>query len=206
MQIDFDLFLTATTTTTIVYQRTPIFQRVTQLNDPTIAICNATAGGTSLNVNVGTGVCCYPVGQGSAASIDFENTTYMNYGTVGLFGTPSVSAGIGTGLHTTPQAGPTIIQSIQFQTGNETASRDPLTVTLEGSNHTGTSLYSGPSWTLLYAGVTGLLPLNNSRLTWGELQNFSNTIPFTSYRIIVTSKRDADVGTEYAEMHLYGVF
>lgn len=205
MQIDFDLFLKATTTA-IVNQRTPIFQRITQLNDPTTAICNATAGSMGYNVIVGTGVCSCPVGQGSGASIDFENTTYLNYGTVGLSGTPSVSAGVGTGLFTTPQVGPTIIQSIQFQTGNESDSRDPLTITIEGSNRTGTPLYVGSSWTLLYTGVTGLLPLNNSRLTWGELQNFSNTIPFISYRIIVTSQRDADVGTEYAEMHLYGVF
>lgn len=181
------------------------FQRITTLNDSTTAIWNTVAGGKSFNSVADTGVGNYAAGQGSSASVDFANTTYLNYGNVGLSGTPNIIAGVGTGLHVTPQVGPCIVQAILFQAGNDSIDRDPLTMTLEGLNSTGTQLYIDSSWTLLYRGPTGLLPLTRSRLGWGELQNFSNTIPFTSYRMIITSQRGPDIGTEYAEMHLYGI-
>lgn len=148
----------------------------------------------------------YATGHGSAQCVDFADTTYSNYGNVGLNSSAMTStARIGTGVHTTPQIGPSVVQSIQFQTGNSSTNRDPLSIALEGSNATGTNLYSGLFWTLLYTDSTGLALLTAARLAWGELQNFTNTQPFTSYRMIVTRQRGADYCTEFAKMHLYGI-
>lgn len=194
-------FLCRTTTA-----RVPSYQIITRLNDPTLAICDAAAGNTSFNAIPGNGTCNYPIDHGPEDCVDFANTTYLNYGNVGYNSSGMTNtAGVGTGVITTPQAGASIVQSIQFQTGNDSANRDPTDITLEGSNATGTNLNLGQYWTLLYTGLTGLTPLSGMRLAWGDLQNFSNTQPFTSYRIIVTSQRGADYCTEYAEVHLYGI-
>jgi hypothetical protein len=130
----------------------------------------------------------------------------LNYGNAGYNSSGMTNtAGVGTGVYTTPQIGASIVQSIRFQTGNDSANRDPLNITLEGSNATGTNLNLGSYWTLLYTGPTGLTPLSVTRLAWGDPQNFSNTRSFTSYRMIVTAQRDADYCVEFAEMHLYGI-
>jgi hypothetical protein len=182
------------------------FQIITQLNDPIEAIYDAVAGNSSYNSVPGNGVGDYAPGQGPTACIDFANTTYLNYGNVGYnVSGMTNTAGVGTGVYTTPQVGASIVQAIQFQAGNDSADRDPLSITLEGSNATGTNLYFGQDWTLLYAGATGLAPFSVTRLAWGELQNFTNTESFTSYRMIVTSQRGVDYCTEFAEMHLYGI-
>ena len=184
----------------------PTYQLITRVNDPITAIWNTNAGNMSQNSVAGTAVGNYASGHGPDECIDFADTTYINYGNVGLnVSAISNTAGVGTGVHTTPQIGASIVQSIQFQTGNDSIDRDPLTITLEGTNATGTNLFFGSFWTLLYTGPTGLAPLTGTRLAWGDLQNFTNTQPFTSYRMIVTSQRGADYCTEYAEMHLYGI-
>jgi len=75
---------------------------------------------------------------------------------------------------------------------------------LEGSNDTGSALTLGTSWTLLYSGDTGLVPFSVTRLAWGDIQNFTNTIAFTAYRMIITSQRGIDYCVQFAEMNLYG--
>lgn len=182
------------------------YQIITQLNDAIVGIYDASAGGIAYNSVPGNGTGNYPLGQGPNACIDFANTTYLNYGNVG-YNTSGMTntAGVGTGVFTTPQVGASIVQSIKFQAGNDSADRDPLSITLEGSNATGTNLYIGSSWTLLYTGPTGLEPFNVTRLAWGDLQNFTNTQSFTSYRMIVTAQRGVDYCVEFAEMHLYGI-
>jgi hypothetical protein len=135
--------------------------------------------------------------------IDFSGSTCLNFGDAGM-GISSSTAGVGTGVYTIPIVGVSIVCSIQFQTGGDVPARDPLSITLEGSNAIGTALSHGSSWTLLYSGATGLAPFDVSRSAWGEMQNFTNTRPFTVYRMIVTSQRAADHCTQFAEMYLFG--
>ena len=114
--------------------------------------------------------------------------------------------GNGTGLLTQPAVGASVVAAIKFQAGNDSADRDPLTITLEGSSSSGTPLFnSGSVWTLLYTGPTGLASLSSSRLAWGDMQTFTNTQSYTAYRMIVTSQRGPDNCTEYAEMHLFSL-
>lgn len=95
-----------------------------------------------------------------------------------------------------------------FATGNDYPERDPLTVTLEGTNATSvTALNDGASWTLIYSGPTGMeLPIIPPRSTYVAQQNFSNTIPFRSYRLLVTSQRNRSNSVQYAEAHIMGYF
>jgi hypothetical protein len=44
------------------------------------------------------------------------------------------SPGIDTGFAVTPQKGSTVVTQIQFATANDVPARDPMTITLEGSN------------------------------------------------------------------------
>jgi hypothetical protein len=39
---------------------------------------------------------------------------------------------------------------------------------------------------------------------WGSIQNFSNTIPFTAYRMLVMSQRGLDIYTQFSEIRLFG--
>jgi hypothetical protein len=113
------------------------------------------------------------------------NTTCLNFGNVGQNSSGSNNlAGVGTGLYTIPIVSATIVTSILFQTGGDVPARDPLTITLEGSNATGSFLSLGSVWTLLYSGASGLAPYNVTRYAWGDMQNFTNTQPFTAYRMI----------------------
>lgn len=174
-----------------------IYQIITNSTDPIYAIYDATAGGSCLSSTSGYGVGNYPPGNGPDAAIDFADTTYVNFGT-GM-------SGVGAGLITQPAVGASVVAAIKFQAGNDSANRDPLTITLEGSNNSGSSLYSGSGWTLLYNGPTGLASFSSPRLAWGDQQSITNTQSYTAYRMIVTSQRGADNCTEFAEMHLYSL-
>jgi hypothetical protein len=195
------LYLHRTTTARVL-----TYQILTNPSDTIIAIYNATAGGSSIYSSIGNGIGEYPSNQGPSACIDFSNTTCLNFGNVGQNLTGATNtAGVGTGVYTVPGIGASILVSVQFETTNGSANRDPLTITLEGTNATGTDLSMGYSWTLLYNGMTGLSLLSSNRLTWGDLQNFSNTQTFTTYRMLITSQRGVDDCTEFTEMHLYGL-
>jgi hypothetical protein len=184
----------------------PTYQLITSSSDSITAIYDATAGGSSLNSNSGYGIGDYPPGQGANEAIDFSNTTYVNFGNIGQnISFATNTAGVGTGVNTVPAVGPTVVLAIQFQAGNDSSNRDPLTITLEGTNSTGTSLNTGSVWTLLYSGPTGLAPFSITRLAWGDPQNITNTQAYIGYRMIVTSQRGVDDCVEIAEMHLYGL-
>jgi hypothetical protein len=128
------------------------------------------------------------------------NTKYLN------FGNESVS-GIDTGFYITPNVSNTSVAcALLFATGNDAPNRDPITVTLEGSNVSGVSaLDLGSSWTLIYNGSTGISPtVTPNRTTYVDQQNFSNTIAYAHYRLLTTSKRGNDIATQYSEAQILG--
>ena len=101
----------------------------------------------------------------------------------------------------TPLVGPLIIRAFRICTGNDSPPRDPMTITLEGSNQTGSALFLGSSWTLIYNGPTGLAT-DPGRQTFGVRQTFSNTRAFASYRILMPTKRANDIALQYSEIEL----
>jgi hypothetical protein len=172
-----------------------------------VGIWNATAGGNSLIVTLGPSNGQYPnAAEGPSSAHDYDvSTKYNSYGSANVSQT-SPNAGIGTGFYVTMAVGACVATGIQFATGNDAPERDPITMTLEGSNVANTSLLSiGSSWTLIYNGSTGISDtIVPSRTTYVEVQNFTNTARFTSYRFIMTSQRSVSTNLQYSEAHLLG--
>jgi hypothetical protein len=74
------------------------------------------------------------------------------------------------------------MQTIQLSSADQW-SRNPLTMTIEGSNAVGGDLLAGANWTLLYSGTAGMDALT------GQYENgnpvaFTNATDYTSYRVL----------------------
>lgn len=82
--------------------------------------------------------------------------------------------------------------------------RDPLTITIEGSNLNGFALTLGSSWTLIYNDSAGLIS-TSGRSSSGTLQILLNVpMQFASYRLVITSKKGIQTSTSYSEFVLIG--
>ena len=84
-------------------------------------------------------------------------TKYVNFGS-GCSNCVVHQPGVGTGFFVTPLiSNATLAIGIHFGTADDYPNRDPITVTVEGSNETtNEKLHQGSSWTLLYSGPTGI--------------------------------------------------
>jgi hypothetical protein len=113
------------------------------------------------------------------------------------------------GLVVTPFAGPTLVSGIRFYTGTDGIEDDPADFKLEGSNNGGTS------YTTIVPTTALSLPLDRNNIAFGidplssAVQEvlFSNSQPFTSYRLTVNNTRDNvnAVFLSIGEMELLGV-
>jgi hypothetical protein len=168
-------------------------------------IWNTTIGGDSTPSTVGTSVGNYYIGEIPNNAFDNQtNTKYTNFSICTLASPGSLICELSTGLYLTPQGGPSLLQTLQFCTGNDLPTRDSLTMTIDGSNQSASLITFGSSWTPIYNGSTGLDLIFN-RETCGVNQSVSNnSIWYSSYRILVTSKRGVDIATQYSEVKLMG--
>jgi len=132
------------------------------------------------------------------------STKYLNFGVTGGFGIEAPAPGVGTGFYVTPAiSNASVAIGILFATANDSPTRDPITITLEGCNVD--ALDIGSSWTLIYNGSTGISPtVDPGRMQYVAQQNFSNTIAYRSYRLLVTSQRGPDWAVQYAEAQIIG--
>ncbi|CAF0843464.1 unnamed protein product [Adineta steineri] len=187
---------TSTTTTT-----PPLFY--ISLNESVNGIWNTTVGGDSTASVNGTSAGNYVTGEEPNAAFDRNTSTkYTSFGSCSI-GVPSIECGVNTGLYITPQSGASLITGLRFCTGNDYPERDPLTVSVEGSNHT-SALTFGTSWTVIYNGTTGL-DVDPGRATCGVTQLFlNNPNSYLSYRILLSSKRGIDYVLQYSEIELLG--
>jgi hypothetical protein len=148
--------------------------------------------------------------EGPHSAIDYNTTTkYLNYGDYNGSNVVCINRECGrrTGYFITPSVSNTTVAcALIFATGNDSPDRDPMIVTLEGSNATSDAiLHLGSSWTLIYNGSTGMSPLvNDARSTYMIQQNFSNTQVFASYRLLIVSHRAPMVAVQYSEAHILG--
>ncbi|CAF1119891.1 unnamed protein product [Adineta steineri] len=194
MTTKFFLLTVATTTTTI---RPPQYMKITSSNDTNVGIFNTSAGSSS-GVNVGNWVSY----ESPSNAFDGDtNTKYLNV----AIGDTSTTGGLQSGFYITPLIGRSVATGIQFATANDSPERDPLTVTLEGSNNASAQLPFGASWKLIYSGSTGInASVDPGRMTYVAMQNFNNTVAYTSYRLLATSKRASSYGVQYSEVRIYG--
>jgi hypothetical protein len=74
---------------------------------------------------------------------------------------------------------------------------------IECSNQPSSLLTQGTSWTLIYNGASGLT-VDPGRQVYASPQNFSNSVSYLSYRLLIASKRGVETAAEYAEVILLG--
>lgn len=174
--------------------------------DPIVAIWNTTASGNSTASTEGTATAGqYPANEPASNAIDGTLAKYLNFGGGGGAGVSTISKGLGTGFYVTPSVTNSIVQSFQFTTANDADPRDPLSITIEGTNATGAALEQGASWSLIYAGPTGLLN-TLTRNTLGDMVPVpNNAATYNSYRVLVTSQRGLANSVQYGEVQFYGV-
>lgn len=189
---------------------------ITASGDPTYAIYDTVAGGNSTASQPGLDTGNYysnaPWVFAASNAIDGDVATkYLNFG-YGAEGVAYANKAINTGFYVTPSMGGTRLTGFKFTTANDYEERDPLSVTIEGSNATGSALTVGNNWSLIYSGVSGLAS-TTGRYTEGALESISTTNAYLSYRILVTGQRNALAnGTaadpncmQFGELALFGV-
>jgi hypothetical protein len=172
---------------------------LTGTDETPFGIYETIPGGDSSPSTSGNGTGNYPVDE-SPSNVFNDNTStkYLNFGNCG-----SNDAGLRTGLYFTLKRGPSIVTGLRFYTANDCPDRDPLLVTLEGSNQPGELLHLGSSWNLIYNGPSGLTT-DPGRESRGVKQSFSNSTPYASYRLLITEKRDNENSVQYSKFQLYG--
>lgn len=175
--------------------------RITQPTDTVHAIYNTTAGGdATASSSEQTGI-TYSLVPASAIDGNLA-TKYLNFGN-GAESESSATKGVGTGFYITPSMGKTLLTGFQFATAEDEPTRDPLSITLEGSNATDAALTLGSSWTTIYSGVSGL-ETTLGRSAWGIPEAVAATTGYSSYRVLITSQRGVTNCMQYSEMALYG--
>ena len=175
------------------------------MNLTVYGVWNTTAGADSSLSTVGSNTGNYYTGE--EADNVFDNSLNSKYTSFGVCnssaGAIAAYCGVNTGFYFTVDSSAILLAGMRFGTPAALPSRDPITLTVEGSNQTPSVLSLGTSWTLFYNGSTGL-NANPGRRAYGLRVNFTNSISYSSYRFLITSIRGVDTATQYAEVQLFG--
>ena len=177
------------------------------MNEAIYGIWNTTVGGDSQPSVTGLSVGDYGVGKEPAKAFDsIVSSKYLNFGRCNnTVGGGVLDCGTNTGLYLSLVRGSSLLLAFKFRTADSYPPRDPLLITVEGSNLPNASLIYGSSWTQIYAGSSGL-DADPGRYTSGNLQWIpSNGIWYCSYRILITTKRDIGNFVHYSELELFGL-
>lgn len=168
-------------------------------NESIYGVWNTIAGENSSSAISGYSVGSYWFEEPPSTAFDQNLTSFYTSHGACNYTEYHPTCGENTGLYFTVNNGPIILNGFYFITSPSRSARDPLTITIEGSNQNSSFLTLGTSWTLIYNGSAGLTS-NPGRTTKGEvcvLQNLPTS--FSSYRLLVTSKRGNETSTSYAE-------
>lgn len=135
----------------------------------------------------------------------FDHSIHTKYTSFGSSSADVISlrSGLNTGFYITLDTGVCIVTGFRFTTATSESKRDPMVVTLEGSNADNSLLTLGRSWSLIYNGSSGL-QIDPGRGKEGSLQMLNNSQSYRSYRMLVVSKRGNESGVHYSEFDLYG--
>ena len=181
--------------------RIPLITTITQAGDTIVGLFNTTAGKSTGGKN---GRFASNSELPAQAIDNSVSTKYLNFGATGDFYVTVNAPGVGTGYYATPAiSNASVAISLRFATANDAPDRDPTGVTLEGTNSD--ALDDGFSWSLIYNGSTGISPTDDpGRMTFVAQQNFSNSIAYKSYRLLITSQRGSEWAVQYSEAQIIG--
>lgn len=131
-------------------------------------------------------------------------TSNTSYGVCNMV-TIALDCGEIIGVYVALQQGAIIPRAFRFLTSAPAwQQRDSMKLTIEGSNQSGSSLMLGSAWNLIYNGSSGLESIFD-RSTHGLTQRLpQSTVAYSSYRILIKSKRSNSTSTQYAELELLG--
>jgi alpha-L-fucosidase 2 len=127
------------------------------------------------------------------------NSKYFNKAPQAGGGSPGVNSGFALTL----TGGAQVVNAIQIATANDSPSRDPYSITVEGSNDADARQGGGGAgFVLLYEGTAGL-DEDPGRNAWGQVLQFSNAMAYASYRVLITAitGNNADA-VQYSEVKL----
>lgn len=180
--------------------------RLANASETPYSIWNTTAGSDSTPSPSGLSV--FPLLPSNGASNLFDRNTATKYSNDGfcalLGGLVFPDCGSSLGLFLTLARGRSLLVAFRMATTTGSASFDPLEVTIEGSNGPSFLLNRGSSWSLIYNGTTGL-ESDPGRARFGLTQWLTtNERIFSSYRILITSKRGSGYTVEFSELELLG--
>jgi len=148
-----------------------------------------------------------PASEGPANAIDGTQAKYLNF--------DAANNAKPVGFVVTPSVGVTWVTGISMQSANDSPDRDPLSITIEGSNDATITNFTSGNWTLIYANAnipawTAIYTNANDRYAWQTFQ-FTNYTAFTHYRwTVLTTQGNAGVTTgsgccmQTAEVELLG--
>ncbi|CAF1461287.1 unnamed protein product [Adineta ricciae] len=156
-----NIVMTTKTTNTITTTRlvttatnSQIFKRTTE---KVFAIWNTTVGGDSTPSLSSGSIGTYWSTEPSENALDGNiSTEYTNHGICNSESPLSFQCGLNTGLYLTLEVKQATLIGFQIGTNKGWSYRDPLTITIEGSNSNKSELTLGKSWILIYNGTTGL--------------------------------------------------
>ena len=174
------------------------------MNEVVYGLWNTTLLGNSTLAKPGAGNGRYISAEVPRYALDQNSSTkYTSFGNC-PGGESNDVCGVNTGFYVTPQQGPTLLLGIQFTTANDFPVRDPLTITIEGSNATSSALLLGKSWSLIDSVSIGL-EVDPGRKADGMFRCLpNNAIWYTSYRLLITSLRSFADCVQYSEVKLFG--
>jgi hypothetical protein len=172
-------------------------------NVSVFGIWNTTAGQDSMATTPGYNPGQYWPDYSPANVFDGNRTTpYASYGT-GNFSYFSLRNGVDTGVYVTVPGDPFYLTAFRVVRAHVSVNRDPLTMTVEGSNQSGSALILGSSWTLIYNGSSGLDISPSNDLPGTRQILYDNVSLFSSYRFIFTSKRSLETCVEITEIEMF---
>jgi hypothetical protein len=140
----------------------------------------------------------HPASEGVANAIDGTQAKYLNFDSKqagGVIEKPS-------GFVVTPSVGATVVQGISMQSANDAPERDPLKITLEGSNDETIADFSSGTWEVIY--TNNAIPAFAARY---QVQTFlfANVKPYKHYRwTVVGVQADTTCCMQIAEVQLLG--
>ncbi|MGJ8696809.1 MAG: hypothetical protein ACSHYF_10850 [Verrucomicrobiaceae bacterium] len=139
----------------------------------------------------------YPAAEGPGNLFDGDtNTKYLNFGREN------------SGFIVTPSIGATLVNSFLLTSANDAEGRDPILWDLYGTNDTIVTEDNGDgfaeNWTLI---ASGEVETPFDRFTAAPEVFFANSNTYTSYKFLVRSIREPDVGglidsTQFSEFQL----
>lgn len=171
----------------------PTKYNVLQRGDSIVPLAATTAGNGN---NIAVPVTDFPTGEAVPNVLDLNSgSKYLNFN----------NKGGNDGLAVTPGIGTTIVNGFQFVTANDSNNRDPMTITLEGSNDPSALASGNTNWTSLYSGDAGL-SADPGRQNFGAEVDFSNGTPYLSYRLLVTTLRGGTTqnSLQFGDIELIG--